>query len=66
MQSLCSVPLIPALKEETYGRDLTEILKERLTFEEALKSPAKTIMTRQRLKIIRDQLFNQLDNAVVI
>ncbi|PJE14240.1 conjugal transfer protein TraL [Legionella sp.] len=57
---------IPTLKEETYGHDLTEILKEKSTFEEALSSSARTIMTRQRLKIIRDQLFNQLSNAVVI
>lgn len=57
---------IPTLKGETYGHDLTEILKEKSTFEEALASSARTIMTRQRLKIIRDQLFNQLSNAVVI
>ena len=57
---------IPALKQETYGRDLTDMLQERLTFDEALAMPSRTIMTRQRLKIVRDQLFNQLDNAVII
>lgn len=57
---------VPTLKEETYGRDLTEMLQERLTFDEALALPSKTIMTRQRLKIVRDQLFNQLDNAAVL
>ncbi|HHS8316201.1 TPA: conjugal transfer protein TraL [Legionella pneumophila] len=57
---------LPTLKEETFGRDLTEILQERLTFDEALNRSSKTIMTRQRLKIIRDQLFNQLQLAMVM
>lgn len=57
---------IPRLKEETYGRDMTDMLQERLTFNEAIALPSRTIMTRQRLKIVRDQLFSQLDNAVVI
>ncbi|MEX3581619.1 MAG: ArsA-related P-loop ATPase [Burkholderia sp.] len=57
---------VPALKEETYGRDLTEMLQERLTFDEAIASPSRTIMARQRLKIVRDQLYAQLDNATVL
>ena len=57
---------LPVLKEETYGRDLSDMLRERLTFTEALALPTKSIMTRQRLKIIRDELFGQLDNAVVV
>ena len=57
---------IPALKEETYGRDLTEMLQKKITFNEALNDLQNNIMTRQRLKIIRDQLFDQLNNVVVI
>lgn len=57
---------IPALKEETYGRDLAEMLQARLTFDEALALESLTIMTRQRLKIVRGQLFGQLDNAAVL
>lgn len=57
---------IPDLKKETYGRDLTDMLQQKLTFNEALETPKKSIMTRQRLKIIRDQLFGQLDNSRVI
>lgn len=57
---------IPALKEETWGRDIRDMLQERLTFAEALAMPERTIMTRQRLKIVRDQLFSQLDGAVVV
>jgi len=57
---------IPALKQETFGHDVTEMLQERLTFSEAIGSSERTIMTRQRLKIVRDELFNQLTNAVVV
>lgn len=57
---------LPVLKKETYGRDLAEMLQARLTFEEALASTSLTIMTRQRLKIIRDQVFGQLDVAAVV
>jgi hypothetical protein len=57
---------IPTLKEETYGRDLAELLQDRLTFDEALANPALTIMTRQRLKIIKNQLFEQMDSAAVL
>lgn len=57
---------IPNLKDETYGRDLRDMLQKRQTFEEALAEDNLTIMTRQRLKIIRDQLFGQLDGAAVI
>jgi len=57
---------IPTLKEETYGRDLADMLQERLTFDEALASPAQTIMTRQRLNIVKTQLFAQLYSAAVL
>ena len=57
---------IPALKEETYGRDLSDMLQQRLTFDEALASESLTIMTRQRLKIVRGQLYDQVDKAAVL
>jgi hypothetical protein len=57
---------IPALKEETYGRDLIVMLQQRLTFNEALASESLTIMTRQRLKIVRDQLYDQVDKVAVL
>ncbi len=57
---------IPALKEDTYGRDLSDMLQERLTFDETLAMDSLTIMTRQRLKIVKGQLFSQLDSAAVL
>lgn len=57
---------IPTLKEETYGRDFAEMLQERMTFDEALAMESLTIMTRQRLKIVRTQLYGQMDNTAVL
>lgn len=57
---------IPDLKEETFGLDLSNMLQQKITFKEAIESPERNIMSRQRLKLIRDQLFSQIDNAMVI
>ncbi|MEC4748597.1 ArsA-related P-loop ATPase [Methylomicrobium sp. Wu6] len=57
---------IPVLKEETYGRDFAEMLQERMTFDEALAMESLTIMTRQRLKIVRTQLYGQMENTAVL
>ncbi|MBC7675416.1 MAG: conjugal transfer protein TraL, partial [Rhodoferax sp.] len=57
---------IPTLKEETYGRDLADMLQKRLTFDEALAMESLTIMTRQRLTIVKRMLFEQLDGAAVL
>lgn len=57
---------VPELKKETYGRDLSDMLQARLTFDEALAQESLTIMTRQRLKIIKGMVFGQLDKAAVL
>lgn len=54
---------LPDLKPETYGRDLSDLLQARLTFEEAMASPDLPIMVRQRLTLIRRQIWGQLDAA---
>jgi hypothetical protein len=57
---------IPDLKEETFGRDLSEMLQAKQTFEEAIATESNTIMMRQRLKIIQKQIFDQMDIAAVL
>ncbi|HDI1215594.1 MULTISPECIES: P-loop NTPase family protein [Aeromonas] len=57
---------MPQLKDETYGRDFADMLQDRLTFEEALSDSSRTIMTRQRLKIVKSQIFGQLENVAVL
>ncbi|NGZ07885.1 MAG: conjugal transfer protein TraL [Nitrospira sp. LK70] len=59
------IPL-PDLKKETFGRDLSEMLQAHLTFDEAIALPSLTIMTRQRLAIIKKQLFEQFSAVPVL
>ena len=61
-----AIARIPVLKPETYGRDLSDMLQKRLTFDEALAMESLTIMTRQRLRIVKRLLFDQLDAAAVL
>ncbi len=63
---VAAIVQIPALKEETHGRDFSEMLQDRQTFDEALDDKTRTIMTRQRLKIVKTKLFEVLENAAVM
>jgi hypothetical protein len=65
-ERVSAIVQIPLLKGETYGCDLCNMLQERLTFDEALAMASLTIMTRQRLKIVKGLLYGQLDNAMVL
>ena len=57
---------IPDYKAETFGRDLSEMLQAKLTFDDAIDKPELTIMMRQRLKIVKSQLFEQLEGAQAV
>ncbi|MDR2925485.1 MAG: AAA family ATPase [Azoarcus sp.] len=57
---------LPTLKEETFGRDLEEMLEARLTFDEAISSPERQIMERQRLTIIQNQVYRQAEASTVL
>ena len=47
---------------DTFGKDMEMLGKNKLTFEQALQSPAFGIMPRQRLKMVREGLYAQLDS----
>jgi hypothetical protein len=47
--------------QDTFGRDVEEMIARKMTFEEALRDGKFSIMAKQRLKIVRDHLFDQLD-----
>jgi CobQ/CobB/MinD/ParA nucleotide binding domain len=51
---------IPKRSVDTFGRDIEEMLRRKLTFSEAIASPDFSIMARQRLKVVRADLFEQL------
>jgi hypothetical protein len=52
---------IPRRSADTFGRDIEEMLSQKITFEEALSGRQFSIMSRQRLELVRRDLFKQLD-----
>lgn len=59
-EMVCGMISIPPFHPETFGRDLSQMLKARLTFTEALDGATYPIMTRQRLKMMQREIYNQL------
>ena len=46
---------------ETFGRDVEEMICQKMTFEEVLNGNGFTIMAKQRLRVVQRELFEQLD-----
>lgn len=57
---------LPKLKRETFGYDFASIQDNHATLENAINDTSLTIMTRQRLKIIRDKIFSQIAQTMVL
>ena len=52
---------IPKRNPDTFGRDVEDVISRKLTFEEAIANGAFSIMTKQRLRVVQRDLFEQLD-----
>ena len=48
---------------DTFGKDVENMLKRRLTFSEAIASEEFSIMSKQRLKMMQRSIFDQLDRV---
>ena len=42
-------------------RNVEEMIRQKMTFEEALNGSGFTIMAKQRLRVVQRELFEQLD-----
>ena len=58
--------LIPDRNPHTYGDDVRQMLERRLTFEEAIKSADFSLVSKQRLAIVRNEIFEQLDQLEIV
>ena len=45
---------------DTFGRDVEEVIAKKLTFDEAIREGGFSLMTKQRLKMVQRDLFDQL------
>jgi hypothetical protein len=50
----------------TFGDDVKQMLERRLTFDAAIKSEEFSLVSKQRLAIIRRDLFEQLDKLGLV
>lgn len=65
-EKIHAVIRLPDLKKETFGRDFGDMLQRKLTFEEALNTSKLSIVTRQRLTMIRRDIFKRLEESGAI
>jgi hypothetical protein len=51
---------------DTFGRDVEEVITRKRTFEDAIRNGTATVMSKQRLKMVQRDLFEQLDQLSVL
>ena len=49
----------------TFGDDVKEMLQRRLTFDAAIRNESFSLVSKQRLAIVRRDLFEQLDSLAL-
>ena len=60
---VCGAIVFTKRNQDTFGRDLEEMIAAKLTFEEAIRSAPVSIMAKQRLRIVQRDLLEQLDRV---
>ncbi len=58
---IVGIVAIPKRNADTFGRDVQEMLSNKLTFQEAIQNGHFQIMAKQRLALIQKELYSQLD-----
>ncbi len=59
-EKVCGAVIFQKRNQDTFGRDLEEMIAAKLTFEEAVRAAKLPIMVKQRLTLIQRDLFDQL------
>ena len=58
--------LIPRFSPDTFGRDLEDMIARKLTFGEVGGATGFTLMSKQRLRMVERELFEQLERLNVL
>src|SRR3984957_9865496 len=61
---VCGAVIFTKRNQDTFGRDVEDMVSAKLTFQEAITTARGTIMAKQRLKMVQRDLFEQLDKLV--
>jgi len=62
-EKVCGAIVFSKRNQDTFGRDVEEMIAAKLTFNEAIGTGKFPIMAKQRLKIVQRDLFDQLDRV---
>jgi CobQ/CobB/MinD/ParA nucleotide binding domain len=62
-EKVCGAVIFSKRNQDTFGRDVEEMIAAKLTFQEAISAAKLPIMAKQRLKIVQRDLFEQLDQV---
>ena len=60
-EKVCGAVVLAKRNQDTFGRDVEEMIASKLTFQEAISAARFSIMAKQRLKVVERDLFEQLD-----
>jgi hypothetical protein len=63
---VCGTVAVTRRNHDTFGRDVEDMISQKLTFDEAIRDGHFTIMTKQRLRVVQRDLFEQLDRMPLI
>lgn len=63
-EKVCGAVVFSKRNQDTFGRDVEEMIAAKLTFREAIGTERLPVMAKQRLKIVQRDLFEQLDRVV--
>src|ERR1039457_6547677 len=58
---VCGAVIFAKRNQDTFGRDVEDMISAKLTFQEAITTARMPIMAKQRLKVVQRDLFEQLD-----
>jgi hypothetical protein len=61
---VCGAVVLTKRNQDTFGRDLEEMIAAKLTFQEAINDGKLPIMAKQRLKLVQRDIFEQLEKMV--
>jgi CobQ/CobB/MinD/ParA nucleotide binding domain len=62
-ERVCGAVIFSKRNQDTFGRDVEDMIAAKLTFNEAISAAKLPIMAKQRLKIVQRDLFEQLDRV---
>jgi len=63
-EKVCGAVVLAKRNQDTFGRDLEEMIAAKLTFKEAINDGKLPIMAKQRLKLVQRDIFEQLEKMV--